>query len=177
MTSVLILAIDTSRSASTGLQILVIAAGSFLLYRVLRRVILRSAGRVPSRLLTSRSQLRARTIASTLTSVLAWVISVTAILAMLGATGVNLAPFIAGASIVGAAIGFGCQTLVRDCLNGFFLVLEDQMGVGDEVDLGEVKGTVEAVGLRVTRLRGTDGVRWYVPNGEIKRVGNRSQPG
>jgi small conductance mechanosensitive channel len=88
---------------------------------------------------------------------------------------VNLAPFIAGSSLVGVAVGFGAQNIVKDFLSGMFMMLEDQYGVGDVIDLKEATGTVEAVGLRTTRLRDVEGVVWYVRNGEIARVGNMSQ--
>ena len=98
-----------------------------------------------------------------------------AVLIVLGELGVDLAPLIAGAGIAGVALGFGAQTIVRDYLAGLFVVLEDQYGVGDVIDAGAATGTVEWVSLRLTRLRDADGVVWYVPNGEIKRVGNFSQ--
>jgi small conductance mechanosensitive channel len=86
-----------------------------------------------------------------------------------------VAPLIASAGIIGLALGFGAQSLVTDFLSGIFMIIEDQYGVGDAVDLGEAIGTVEAVGLRVTRLRDVEGTVWYVRNGEILRVGNQSQ--
>ena len=89
--------------------------------------------------------------------------------------GVNVAPIIASAGILGLALGFGAQSLVSDFLSGIFMIFEDQYGVGDEVDLGEAVGTVEAVSLRVTRLRDVNGTVWYVRNGEVLRVGNMSQ--
>ena len=94
---------------------------------------------------------------------------------VLGELGFNLAPLIASAGIVGVALGFGAQSVVADFLSGVFMLLEDQYGVGDIVDLGEASGTVEDVHLRVTRLRAVDGVVWYVRNGEVIRVGNMSQ--
>jgi small-conductance mechanosensitive channel len=87
----------------------------------------------------------------------------------------NIAPLIASAGILGVAFGFVAQCLVKDFLSGIFMIFEDQYGVGDAVDLGEASGTVEAVGLRVTRLRDVNGTVWYVRNGEILRVGNQSQ--
>ena len=81
----------------------------------------------------------------------------------------------AGAGIVGVAIGFGSQNLVRDFISGIFMLMEDQYGVGDVVDAGPATGTVEGVGLRTTRLRDVNGTLWHIPNGEIRRVGNRSQ--
>ena len=102
------------------------------------------------------------------------VMSVVALM-VLAALGIPIAPVLASAGIVGVALGFGSQALVKDFLSGLFMFVEDQYGVGDVVDLGEASGVVEAVGLRVTRLRDTDGAVWYVRNGEVLRVGNRSQ--
>ncbi len=94
----------------------------------------------------------------------------------LGQLGIELGPLIAGAGVIGVALGFGSQALVRDFLSGIFILVEDQFGVGDIVDLdGTTKGTVEAVSLRTTRIRSIDGTLWHVPNGEISRVGNTSQ--
>jgi len=94
---------------------------------------------------------------------------------VLGELGINLAPLVASAGVAGVALAFGTQSIVRDYLAGLFVVLEDQYGVGDEIDTAQVKGTVEWVSLRMTRVRDAEGVAWYVPNGEIKAVGNRSQ--
>jgi small conductance mechanosensitive channel len=105
-------------------------------------------------------------------SVFVWV---TAGLVILSDLGVDLAPLIAGAGVLTVVIGFGAQTLVRDYLAGLFMILEDQFGIGDVIDVGEQSGTVEWVSLRVTRFRDVDGVVWWVPNGEIKRLGNKSQ--
>jgi small conductance mechanosensitive channel len=88
---------------------------------------------------------------------------------------VELAPVIASAGVLGVALGFGAQNLVKDFIAGIGIILEDQYGVGDVVDLGEASGTVEAVGLRITRLRDVNGVVWYARNGEVLRVGNKSQ--
>jgi small conductance mechanosensitive channel len=89
--------------------------------------------------------------------------------------GVNPGPALAGASIVGVAVGFGAQTLVRDFLSGFFVLAEDQFGVGDVITVSDVTGTVEEVNLRVTRLRSNDGTVWFVPNGEMRKVGNAAK--
>ena len=94
---------------------------------------------------------------------------------MLGELGINLAPLIAGAGIAGVALGFGAQNLVKDCVSGLFMLIEDQYGIGDVVDLGVATGAVERITLRTTVLRGQDGTVWHVPNGEIRRVGNRSK--
>ena len=98
-----------------------------------------------------------------------------AVVLVLGELGINLAPIVASAGVVGVALGFGAQNLVKDFIAGIGIILEDQYGVGDVVDLGEASGTVEAVGLRITRLRDVHGVVWYARNGEILRVGNKSQ--
>jgi moderate conductance mechanosensitive channel len=122
-----------------------------------------------------RSAARAQTLALVLrsiASVLIWTIAVTMIL---GELGVNLGPLIAGAGIAGVALGFGAQSLVKDFLSGIFMLVEDQYGVGDIVDVGEATGTVEAVTLRTTRIRSVEGTVWHVPNGTIDRVGNMSQ--
>jgi moderate conductance mechanosensitive channel len=89
--------------------------------------------------------------------------------------GLNLGPLLAGAGVIGIAVGFGAQTLVRDLLSGVFMLIEGQFGVGDVIDAGDASGTVESVSLRITRLRSVDGIVWHIPNGEIRRVGNQSQ--
>ncbi|HEX5533822.1 MAG TPA: mechanosensitive ion channel family protein [Actinomycetales bacterium] len=128
-----------------------------------------------SPLLGERRAQRARTIGSVLKSVATGLVATIVGLLLLGEFGVNLGPLLAGAGVAGVALGFGSQTLVKDFLSGVFMIVEDQYGVGDVVDLGEAAGTVEAVGLRVTRLRDVNGTVWYVRNGEIMRVGNQSQ--
>ncbi|MGW0157853.1 mechanosensitive ion channel family protein [Mycobacterium sp. NPDC003323] len=123
----------------------------------------------------ARRQQRAQTIGSVLKSTVSIVLLVWVVLTVLNVFGVNIAPFIASAGVVGLAIGFGAQNLVRDFVTGVFMLLEDQYGVGDTVDLGEAIGEVESVGLRITTVRDIDGTLWYVRNGEIARVGNMSQ--
>jgi moderate conductance mechanosensitive channel len=122
-----------------------------------------------------RAAQRVEALATVLRSVVSFIIWTIAIFMVLGQLGINLGPLIAGAGIIGVALGFGSQSLVRDFLAGIFILVEDQFGVGDIVDLGEATGVVEAVSLRTTRLRGIDGTVWHVPNGEIARVGNMSQ--
>ena len=118
---------------------------------------------------------RAETMGSLLKSIATALVVAVVVTMMLSEVGVDIAPIIASAGIVGIALGFGAQSLVSDFLSGIFMIFEDQYGVGDEVDLGEASGTVEAVSLRVTRLRDVNGVVWYVRNGEVLRVGNMSQ--
>ena len=124
---------------------------------------------------TERRRQRAETIGSVLHSGVGAIIFSIAGLTILGGLNVNLAPILASAGVVGVAVGFGAQNLVRDFLSGLFFILEDAFGVGDLVDLGPAAGTVESVGLRSTRLRDERGVLWHVRNGEILRVGNTSQ--
>ncbi|MGQ0624557.1 MAG: mechanosensitive ion channel family protein [Sporichthyaceae bacterium] len=165
-----------------------------LLHRAIGRMVLRLADGVPSAafgrsrtapptgpsarnatLAVERRQQRAATVSSVLRSVSTGVIYTVSILMALAELGLNIGPLIASAGIIGVALGFGAQSLVKDFLSGIFMVIEDQYGVGDVTDLGDAVGTVEAVGLRVTRLRDTNGTVWYVRNGEVLRVGNRSQ--
>ncbi|MGW3483970.1 mechanosensitive ion channel family protein [Rhodococcus indonesiensis] len=130
---------------------------------------------LPGVLVNERRTQRAETIGSVLKSGVSVVLLVWCVLQILGTLGLNVAPFIASAGIVGVALGFGAQNLVRDFISGMFMLLEDQYGVGDVVDLGDAVGTVESVGLRVTTVRDISGTLWYCRNGEILRVGNMSQ--
>ena len=118
---------------------------------------------------------RARTTGSVLSSILNAVIWVIAIAMVLGEFGFNLGPVIASAGVIGVAIGLGAQTLVRDILSGIFMLIEDQYGVGDQVSVLEIEGRVEKVGLRITTVRDKKGSLWYIRNGEILVVGNKSQ--
>ena len=122
-----------------------------------------------------RTKARTETLTSVLSSIANLVIWTVAVLISLGEIGINLGPLIAGAGIVGVAVGFGAQSIVKDFLSGMFMLVEDQYGVGDSVDVGLASGTVERMTLRTTILRDTNGSVWYIPNGEIARVGNRSQ--
>ncbi|WP_218617546.1 mechanosensitive ion channel family protein [Cryptosporangium aurantiacum] len=134
-----------------------------------------SSALLASGLMTERRAQRASTLGSVLRSVTSIIIFVVAGSTILGLFNINLAPLVASAGIAGVALGFGTQSLVRDYLSGIFMILEDQYGVGDIVDLGEAGGTVENIGLRVTTVRDVRGVVWYIRNGEILRVGNKSQ--
>jgi small-conductance mechanosensitive channel len=125
----------------------------------------------------SRQKERARTTGTVLSSTLNAIIWVLAIAMILGEFGFNLGPIIASAGVIGVALGLGAQTLVRDILSGIFMLIEDQYGVGDKVDVLDVKGRVEKVGLRITTVRDENGTLWYLRNGEILKVGNLSQSG
>ena len=122
-----------------------------------------------------RRRQRAEAIGSVLRSFVTATVFTLAALLVLGEFGFNLSPLLASAGIVGVALGFGAQTLVKDLIAGLFMLLEDQYGVGDTVDVGEAIGVVETVGLRITTIRDANGVLWYIRNGEIVRVGNKSQ--
>jgi small conductance mechanosensitive channel len=125
---------------------------------------------------STRRVQRAKTMGTLLKSVTSGIIVAVILTMMLSEVGLDIGPIIASAGIVGVALGFGSQTLVKDFLSGIFMIFEDQYGVGDVVDVGDdLSGTVEAVSLRVTRLRDTNGTVWYVRNGELLRVGNMSQ--
>lgn len=118
---------------------------------------------------------RAQTLGSVLSNFITWTVVLVALSSVLSELGVAVGALVAGAGILGAAVGFGAQSLVRDLISGLFIVFEDQYGVGDSVDLGQATGIVESVGLRVTQVRDISGVLWYVRNGEVVRVGNQSQ--
>lgn len=174
--------------------VLVIAMiARYLLHRMINRLVRSTAhGSVPTILKPLRERIptalqeaaavfperrrqRAEAIGSVLRSSVTFAVFAIAILMVLGELGLNLAPLLASAGIVGVALGFGAQSLVKDLLAGLFMLLEDQYGVGDTVDVGEATGVVEAVGLRITTIRDARGVLWYIRNGEIIRVGNKSQ--
>jgi small conductance mechanosensitive channel len=122
-----------------------------------------------------RKRQRTKTFGTVLESLATAVIYTFGVLIALGEFDINLGPLIAGAGIVGVALGFGAQTVVRDFLAGTFMLLEDQYGVGDIIDFGDATGIVEAASLRTTQVRDVEGTVWFVPNGEIKRIGNKSQ--
>ncbi|WP_245692229.1 mechanosensitive ion channel family protein [Geodermatophilus telluris] len=175
------------------LVVVLAAVVRLLLHRAIRRLTDRTAtGSMPTILrpwrnrvraadpdgvesIAQRRTQRAEAIGSVLRSIASFVVLGIAVVLVLGELGVNLAPIIASAGVLGVALGFGAQNLVKDFIAGIGIILEDQYGVGDVVDLGEASGTVEAVGLRITRLRDVNGVVWYARNGEILRVGNKSQ--
>jgi small-conductance mechanosensitive channel len=118
---------------------------------------------------------RARTIGTVFSSTFNAAIWIIAIGMILGEFGFNLGPVIASAGVIGVALGLGAQTLVRDVLSGIFMLVEDQYGVGDEIHVQEVEGKVEKVGLRITQIRDKNNVLWFVRNGEILLVGNKSK--
>ena len=121
-----------------------------------------------------RREQRLTTLSNVGRSVAAIVIWTWAVLAILDQAGVNVAPLIASAGVVGVAIGFGAQSLVKDFFSGMFILIENQFGVGDTIQVGDVVGDVEEMTLRITTLRDIDGALWYIRNGDIDQVGNHS---
>jgi small-conductance mechanosensitive channel len=179
-----------------AILVLVVAAVilRWFLHRLIDRLVRRAAEGLPTPMLKRKSKehtetpaqvapavavgrrvQRAETMGSLLKSVTSIVIFTIFGITIIAELGYPVGPLIASAGVVGVALGFGAQSLVKDFLAGICMIFEDQYGVGDAVDLGEASGTVEAVGLRVTRLRDVEGTVWYVRNGEIIRVGNQSQ--
>jgi moderate conductance mechanosensitive channel len=182
------------------LKIIVILVVAFFIHRLLKRGIKRFtrglatqtvqrfgklSNKVPLADTTpmdiSRAAMRTETMGAVLNSIATFAVWAIAFLMILGALGIQLAPLLAGAGIAGVALGFGAQNLVKDFLGGLFIIMEDQYGIGDIVDLRDAMGspgaggTVEAISLRTTRIRDVEGVVWHVPNGEIRASGNKSQ--
>ena len=122
-----------------------------------------------------RHRQRTLTMGSLLHSIVTFAVTLVTVLTVMAIVGIPLGPLLASAGVGGVALGFGAQSLVKDFLSGIFMILEDQYGVGDIIDTGEAIGTVEEVSLRVTRLRDPSGIVWYVRNGEIVRIGNKTQ--
>jgi small-conductance mechanosensitive channel len=170
--------------SGSPLRILLVITGAFFTQYFGGRAIDRAMNRLASADLipgptntVARQKERTRTTGMVLSSTLNAIIWVLAIAMVLGEFGFNLGPIIASAGVIGVALGLGAQTLVRDILSGIFMLIEDQYGVGDKVDVLDVKGTVEKVGIRITTVRDENGTLWYLRNGEILKVGNLSQSG
>jgi small conductance mechanosensitive channel len=160
----------------TVLVIVVVAALiGWLGNRIIRRWVGAVANRAVARAESPRASARAATITALLANIWRGVIVVIAFFVILGTIGLNLTPLLAGATVIGATLGFGAQSMVRDLLSGFLLIVEGQYDIGDTVMVGDTTGTVEDLTLRVTRLRGMDGTLWFVPNGEIRKLANSSR--
>ena len=151
-------------------------------HRAIRKVTARATkngdnggDRAPLLLFRERRLQRAAALGSILSNAASLTIFGIAAVIILGDLGLNLAPLLASTAVLGVALGFGAQNLVQDFLAGVFMLVEDQYGVGDVIDVGGTSGTVEAVSLRITRLRDVNGVVWHVRNGTITKAGNKSQ--
>lgn len=155
-----------------------------VLYFFAGRFVVRLAGRAVTHLMIERSKetrgpvridpRRSQTIGRLVNNVVSYVVNFIVILLILSELGVNLAPLLAGAGVLGLAIGFGAQSLVKDVITGFFIIFEDQFAVGDIIRTGNFQGTVEEIGLRVTRIKSWTGEVHIIPNGAITEVTNFS---
>lgn len=167
--------------SGSPLRIFTVLVAAWISHSIGHRAISRAVNKLattdlmPGPGFAKRQAERARTTGSVLTSILKAVIWIIALGMILGEFGFNLGPVIASAGIIGVAIGLGAQTLVRDILSGIFMLIEDQYGVGDQIKVLEIEGVVEKVGLRITTIRDSSDVLWYVRNGEILVIGNGSQ--
>ena len=176
------------------LRIVLLIIAAFVLRRILQRLIRRSAQRAIDRPFGSRNQLAQKVIVATTLSAerrrqrlsalsslaqstVTFVILAVALLMILAELGYNITTIVAGTTVIALTVGFGLQSVVKDLVSGVFMLVEDQLGVGDYVDMDMASGIVVAIGLRVTELRARDGTIWYVRNGEVLRVGNFSQGG
>ncbi|WP_413320528.1 mechanosensitive ion channel domain-containing protein [Agrococcus sp. 1P02AA] len=176
----------------TPIGVLLVVVGAFIAYAILKTVVRRvvdgvvtgvkrkadaadTEALVNSPLAQVRVVQRTRAIGSVLNTLAGWLIGAFALILILSILGVEPASLVAMAGFLGAAAGIGAQGVIKDFLNGLFMVFEDQLGIGDTVDLGEASGVVESVGIRITQVRDVNGTLWYVRNGEIVRVGNESQ--
>jgi small conductance mechanosensitive channel len=175
------------------IRIVFLIIAALVLRRVLQRMISRSVRRAVDRPLTrnqvaqklidattvsaERRKQRIEALGSLAGSAVTFVIFLVALLMIMAEMGFNITTILAGTSVVAVTLAFGLQSIVKDFVSGVFMLVEDQLGVGDYVDMEKATGIVEGVGLRVTELRDKDGTVWYIRNGEIIRVGNYSQGG
>lgn len=143
--------------------------------RAIARVLRRLAHPAADRLGSARTAGRIDTVVALVANIWRFVVAAVAMGTVLAMLGINLTPLLASATVLGATIGFGAQALVRDYLSGVALTVEDQYGIGDAITLQDTTGVVEDVSLRITRVRDPDGVVWFIPNGEIRRLGNTSR--
>ncbi len=162
---------------TSGLKIVGILLGLFILYEMSNWVVTWMEKFVPEKdpIQAVEARKRARTLGKILRHALVIVLVFVALLTILGEVGIQLAPLLATAGIGALAIGFGAQSLVKDVISGFFIILENQFSIGDAVEIAGVSGVVESVNLRTTVLRDLDGRVHTVPNGEIKVVSNLSK--
>jgi small conductance mechanosensitive channel len=165
---------------SPAIKVAVILVVAIVLTVVLRRFLTKRAAMLVAKFGTVstdpvREAGRVRTLSAVTQSAVLGMIWVIAFLAILQVINNAISSFVLAITLLGSALTFGAQSLIRDLLSGFFILLEDQYAVGDVVDLGPATGTVEKVTLRVTRIRDGSGKVWWVPNGQIVRAGNETQ--
>jgi small conductance mechanosensitive channel len=157
------------------------SATSRIIARVVDGVGVATEGTAPKqRTSTANAQARivqrTRTLGAVLGTLTNWVLGVVATVLVLSELGFEVTAIVAGAGILGAGLALGAQDIVRDFLNGVFMVFEDQIGIGDKVDVGDAKGVVEEVTIRITKIRDAQGTLWFVRNGQIQRVASKSHP-
>jgi moderate conductance mechanosensitive channel len=170
--------------------VVVTVLARLVLHRLIDRAVRRSIGAHPrlkfraaqalidaTSLPAERRAQRIAALGSLARSAITVILFTGAALMILSELGFNITTIVAGGSIVAVTVAFGLQSIVKDLVSGVFMLVEDQLGVGDFVDMEQASGVVEGIGLRVTQLRDDDGTRWYVRNGEVVRVGNFSQGG
>jgi small-conductance mechanosensitive channel len=160
---------------ATGLRVVFVLVLCWVVLRAMERLLRRLKGRMPWRTRDADSEHRAQTLLEALRYAVSAIVVVVAALFVLDQFGVSIAPLLATAGVAGVALGFGAQTLIKDCLNGFFLLLEDQVRQGDVVEVAGKSGRVEEVTLRYVRLRDYEGAVHFVPCGAITVVSNRSR--
>jgi small conductance mechanosensitive channel len=160
----------------TPLRVLLIIVVAMLITKLVSRFVSRSLSRIIGRGATHpRAEVRRKALASAMRGALIGIVWTTAVITIVGEVGINIGAFVATATVVGGAVAFGAQTMVRDVIAGFFVLAEDQYGVGDDVDLGLASGNVEKITLRSVKLRDGEGKVWYVPHGNVQRVANSSK--
>ncbi|MGO2139202.1 MAG: mechanosensitive ion channel family protein [Leucobacter sp.] len=184
--------VDFLHAWATPLWIVAIIVGAVIVNWILLRVLNRTVTQIVrgvkrSQNVDTTSEMRAapyiharavqrtRTLGSVGRAVVTWTVAVIALILILGRLQVDLGAVLTSAGIVAAGLAFGAQNIVKDVLNGIFMVFEDQLGVGDVVTVEQITGTVEEVGIRVTKVRALDGTLWFIRNGEILTLGNSSQ--
>jgi small-conductance mechanosensitive channel len=172
--------LESTEDWSLLIKVAAILLGAIILTVVVRRVTTKRTARLLTRFGTVstdpvRQAARTKTLGSVTRSAIIGAIWITAVLAMIQVLNQAFSSFVIAVTLLGSALTFGAQSLIRDVLSGFFILLEDQYAVGDQIDLGLASGTVERVTLRVTRLRDATGEVWWVPNGQIARAGNLTQ--
>jgi moderate conductance mechanosensitive channel len=160
----------------TAIQVALVLLVAFVLTRLLRRITTKVGNKVSKDTTPVRALQRTETLTRVLSSAGIVVIWVMSAFYILGAMSINLAPLLASVGIIGLAVGFGAQNLVRDVVSGFFILLEDQYGVGDIIEINQIaSGKVETLTLRVTGMRALDGTMHFIANGEITHIANRSK--
>lgn len=162
----------------TPLRVLAVVVVAILLTVIVRRVVSKALREVFERAVPGdqpRAEARYRALSSSLRAAVVGVVWAIAVITIVSELGINIGAFVAGATVVGGAVAFGSQTLIRDVIAGFFVLADDQFGVGDDVDLGHAAGTVERVTLRTAMVRDGEGRVWYVPHGNVLRVANLSK--